>query len=48
MAEIHLTSHEIEKTNLSSNNVKVKLKDAQTIPNKDFILRYEVAGKKIE
>ena len=41
-------SHEIEKTMLSANSFAVKLKDANTIPNKDFILRYDVAGKKIE
>ncbi|MDQ6787226.1 MAG: VWA domain-containing protein [Acidobacteriota bacterium] len=41
-------SHEIESTMLSANSYNVKLKDEKTIPNKDFILRYDVAGKKIE
>ncbi len=44
---IRSTSHEILTTNQSSNIANIKLKDAQTIPNKDFILRYDVAGKKI-
>jgi len=44
---IRSTSHEIETANHSSNAATIKLKDSQTIPNKDFILRYETAGKKI-
>ena len=46
--EIRSTSHEIERINLSSNSAKISLKDAETIPNKDFILRYDVTGKRIE
>lgn len=41
-------SHEIESTTLSAASYNVKLKDEATIPNKDFILRFDVAGKKIE
>src|SRR5437773_1439046 len=41
-------SHEIESTMLSAASYTVKLKDEATIPNKDFILRYDVAGKTIE
>jgi Ca-activated chloride channel family protein len=41
-------SHEIESTFRSAGSSLVKLKDEKTIPNKDFILRYDVAGKKIE
>jgi uncharacterized protein YegL len=33
---------------LSANSYTVKLRNEKTIPNKDFILRYDVAGKKIE
>ena len=33
---------------LSANSYAVKLKNENTIPNKDFILKYDVAGKKIE
>jgi Ca-activated chloride channel homolog len=41
-------SHEVESLMLSANSYSVKLKNEKTIPNKDFILRYDVTGKKIE
>jgi Ca-activated chloride channel homolog len=41
-------SHGIESAMLSANSYSVKLKNENTIPNKDFILKYDVAGKKIE
>ncbi len=41
-------SHQIESAMLSANSFNVKLKNENTIPNKDFILKYDVAGKKIE
>lgn len=41
-------SHQIESVARSANSYDVKLKNEKTIPNKDFILRYDVAGKKIE
>nr|HQU82883.1 VIT domain-containing protein [Pyrinomonadaceae bacterium] len=41
-------SHQVESAMLSANSYSVKLKDENTIPNKDFVLRYDVAGKKIE
>ncbi|MCD9185544.1 MAG: marine proteobacterial sortase target protein [Pyrinomonadaceae bacterium] len=41
-------SHQVESAMLSANSYSVKLKNENTIPNKDFILRYDVAGKKIE
>lgn len=40
-------SHEIESQMLSASSYVVKLKDEKTIPNKDFILRYDVSGKRI-
>ena len=40
-------SHEIELAMLSPGSYDVKLKSGTTIPNKDFILRYDVAGKRI-
>ncbi|MBS1797234.1 MAG: TonB family protein [Acidobacteria bacterium] len=46
--EIRSTSHEIETVNLSANRARVALRDGETIPNKDFILRYDVTGKRIE
>ncbi len=45
---IRSNSHEIESVNLSANSANVKLKDQNTIPNKDFVLRYDVSGKRIE
>lgn len=41
-------SHEIESQMLSASNYTVNLKNEKTIPNKDFILKYDVAGKRIE
>lgn len=46
--EIRSGSHEITTTNLSSNAAKIVLKNERTIPNKDFVLRYDVTGKRIE
>ena len=45
---IRSTSHEIEQINFSPNIAKVTLKNEKVIPNKDFILRYDVTGKRIE
>jgi Ca-activated chloride channel family protein len=41
-------SHRIESNPLSANSSIIRLKNEKTIPNKDFVLRYDVAGKKIE
>ena len=42
-------THELNiERNGDAHSAHVRLKDNATIPNKDFILRYEVAGKKIE
>lgn len=46
--EIRSKTHEIETYNLSSNQANIKLKNQTTIPNKDFVLRYDVSGKRIE
>ncbi|MET0753211.1 MAG: TonB family protein [Pyrinomonadaceae bacterium] len=46
--EIRSGSHKIKTLNLSPNNAKISLKDEETIPNKDFVLRYDVTGKRIE
>lgn len=45
---IRSSSHDVETINLSSNSAKITLKDEKTIPNKDFVLRYDVTGKRIE
>jgi Ca-activated chloride channel family protein len=41
-------THEVTVERPDSRRAMVRLKDLATIPNKDFILRYDVAGKKIE
>lgn len=46
--EIRSTSHAIEQINFASNAARVTLRGEKTIPNKDFILRYDVTGKRIE
>jgi len=40
-------SHEIDVDQPAGNTATVKLRNEATIPNKDFILRYQVAGKQI-
>ncbi|MCA1628359.1 MAG: VWA domain-containing protein, partial [Acidobacteria bacterium] len=46
--EIKSTSHQIGIERPAPGGALVRLKDGATIPNKDFILRYDVAGKRIE
>lgn len=46
--EIRSSSHEIEFVNTTASSASVKLKSANEIPNKDFVLRYDVSGKRIE
>ena len=41
-------THEIDSAMLTMSSYAVKLKNENTIPNKDFILKYDVAGKKIQ
>jgi Ca-activated chloride channel homolog len=41
-------THEVVVNRTSASAAVVKLKDQATIPNKDFILRYDVAGRKIQ
>ncbi len=45
---ISSTLHEINTQNLSSNSARIELQNKNTIPNKDFILKYDVTGKRIE
>jgi Ca-activated chloride channel family protein len=42
---LHSPSHRIESTEISPNRQKILLSAQDTLPNKDFILRYEVAGE---
>ena len=41
-------SHQIDVERTSPSGARVRLKDLSVIPNKDFILRYDVAGAKVE
>lgn len=45
---IRSSSHQIAQTNLSAESANVSLANEKTIPNKDFILRYDVSGKRLE
>jgi Ca-activated chloride channel homolog len=40
-------THDVDVERPDDRRARVRLKDRETIPNKDFILRYDVAGKKI-
>ena len=46
--EIACTSHVIRKRRLAPGHVKVQLSELDSIPNKDFVLRYRVAGDKVK
>ena len=41
-------SHEVELERLNAHSAHVRLKTGAMIPNKDFVLRYDVAGKTIQ
>jgi len=41
-------THDVNVLRPNDRSAHITLKDLATIPNKDFILRYDVAGKKIE
>jgi Ca-activated chloride channel family protein len=41
-------SHNVDVLKAGPNKMMVALKNAQSIPNKDFILRYDVAGSRIK
>lgn len=41
-------THQVDTERPSPTRARLKLKDRDTIPNKDFILRYDVAGRAIQ
>ena len=45
--ELKSVSHEVNVERPARGSARVRLKDLSSIPNKDFVLRYDVAGKKI-
>jgi Ca-activated chloride channel family protein len=46
--DLQSSSHAVDVQKTGAGRAVVKLKDAETIPNKDFILKYDVAGRKVE
>jgi Ca-activated chloride channel homolog len=46
--DLQSPTHEIDKQLPSARTAAVKLRNEKEIPNRDFVLRYEVAGDKIE
>jgi len=46
--EIRSPSHDIDQIPITTGAAKVALRQEKVIPNKDFILRYDVTGKRIE
>jgi Ca-activated chloride channel family protein len=42
------TLHEVDTERLTNHSAVVKLKNEGEIPNKDFILKYDVAGRRVE
>jgi Ca-activated chloride channel family protein len=46
--ELKTSSHETDVERPANHNAVVRLKSKNEIPNKDFVLRYDVAGRKVE
>jgi Ca-activated chloride channel homolog len=46
--EVKCTSHVIRKSNAGEEKLSVELSKMDSIPNKDFVLRYRVAGNKVK
>ena len=46
--EIRSSSHQIDQINRTPSESRITLRSGKVIPNKDFILRYDVTGKRIE
>jgi Ca-activated chloride channel family protein len=46
--ELRSKSHQIDVDRTGASSAHVRLRDLAEIPNKDFILKYDVAGKQIE
>jgi Ca-activated chloride channel family protein len=45
---IRSASHDIQQINVTPSKAQVTLKSEKTIPNKDFVLRYDVTGGRIQ
>jgi Ca-activated chloride channel homolog len=46
--DLRSKTHEIEVVKPNDRSARVRLKNMSEIPNKDFVLRYDVAGRKVE
>jgi Ca-activated chloride channel family protein len=46
--ELKSSSHEIDVERPNGWSAHVRLKDKDSIPNKDFVLKYDVAGRRVE
>ncbi|MEQ1603996.1 MAG: VIT domain-containing protein [Pyrinomonadaceae bacterium] len=46
--EVRSSTHELTEIKMTPTASKLTLRNEKTIPNKDFILRYDVTGKRIE
>lgn len=46
--DIKCTSHDIDISNRGSSHAQIRLASHDTIPNKDFVLRYRVAGDTVQ
>lgn len=46
--DLRSRTHEIDVVKSNDRSARVRLKNMSEIPNKDFVLRYDVAGRKVE
>jgi Ca-activated chloride channel family protein len=46
--DLRSSSHEIDVTSTGASSATIRLRNAAEIPNKDFILKYDVAGAEID
>jgi Ca-activated chloride channel family protein len=46
--DLRSNTHEIEVAKANDRSARVRLKNMSEIPNRDFVLRYDVAGRKVE
>jgi Ca-activated chloride channel homolog len=46
--ELRSNTHEIEVVKANDRSARIRLKNMSEIPNRDFVLRYDVAGRKVE
>src|SRR5579863_1047512 len=47
LLDLHSSSHEVDVARTGASTATIKLKNRSEIPNKDFVLKYDVAGEQI-